>query len=191
MTAPVTPSPRLPKPLLLQILQQLSGVQVVWRTAQRPHLGQQPGTEHAWIVASVQSWRAVGVDELRQVYNATTNALDNMTVGQRLFTLVLRGYSLDATLEAVDLLERVRFRLRSATARNLMVPTLALVDFGPMMSLPDEVTSVGNVARAIRVATLDVRMACVVAADQGDPGEGGFIASAPLPPPVSGGNLLP
>jgi hypothetical protein len=189
MTAPVTPSPRLPKPLLLQILQQISGVQCVWRSAQRPHLGQQPGTEHAWIVASAQSWRAVGVDELRQVYNATTNALDNMTVGQRLFTLTLRAESLDANLDALDLLERVRFRLRSATARNLMVPTLALVDFQAIQTLPDQVATAGGVARALKVAHLDVRMACVVAADQGDPGEGGFIQSATLPNPVAGGNL--
>lgn len=187
----VLPSPRLPKGQILALVQAISGVQCVWSTAKRPQLGAQPGLEHAWIELTAQSWRGIGVDELRQVLNPVTNALDNMTIGQRAFTLVLKAKSLDLNLEAFDLLERVRFRIRSAGARAIMVPTLALVDLQPIQTFPESTYSVGAVSRVLLTASMDVRMACVVAAPQGDAGDGDFITVAPVPTPAPGGNLLP
>jgi hypothetical protein len=184
----VSPSPRLPKATLIQLIQLTSGLQsVVWATDRRPHLGQQPGREHAWITLAMQSWQNIGVDELRYSFNAATGNNDSVTVGQRSFTLVVRASSLDPTLEAFDLLERIRFRLRSAQARALMVPTLALRDIQAIQTFPDAVANAGGVARTLLSASMDVRMLCVVGADQGDAGEGTFIETAPVPAPAVGG----
>jgi hypothetical protein len=182
------PSPRFPKERLLEILRLISCVQVVWKTAPRPMLGLRPGTENAWIIANVQSYKGVGVDERRVKYNAKTNKNDEFAVGQRQFTLVLRAQSIDPRLEAFDLLERVRFRFRTQTARVLMVPTIALRDFGPIVDLPESTYEMGpNVERSMLEATMDVRMASAVGADPDDPGEGNFVASAMAGP----GNLIP
>jgi hypothetical protein len=191
MTLPVLPSPRLPKDKLELLIRTISGVQCVWSTSRRPHLGQRPGTEQAWIFLSAQSLIGVGVDELRQVFNPVTGQNDSITVGQRQCTLVLRAESLDPSLQAFDLLERVRFRLRGATARALMVPTISLRDIQATRVLPDAKVDMGGTERALLCATMDVRLNFVVAADQLDPGEGDYIAAAPLPAPVVGGNLLP
>lgn len=176
MGLPVLPSPRLLRETLKKILEQISGVQVVWYTSKRPHLGQRPGSERAWILASIQSYRSVGIDELRQVYNQSLDRNDSIMVGQRLFTLVVNAESLDPKLQAFDLCERVRFRFRTQTARALMVPNLALVDFAPIVQHDEKLADVGGGSRTLLAATLDVRMAAVVADDPNDPGEGDYIA---------------
>lgn len=161
----VLPSPRLPKALLLQLITTISGVQVVWVTDKRPGiLGQQAGKEHAWITLALQSWKNEGVDELRYVFNPATQNNDAMTIGQRSFTLVCKAYSLDPNLEAFDLLERVRFRLRSGTARSIMVPVLALRDIQPIATFPESLAQAGQAARTLLAAQMDVRMLCVVGA---------------------------
>jgi hypothetical protein len=176
MNQPVLPSPRFPKARLLEILRAISGVQVVWTTYKRGLQGLRPGTENAWLLAGVQSYVGVGVDELRLKYDAKLDRNLAIQAAQRQFTLVLRAQSIDPNLEAFDLLERVRFRFRTQTARVLMVPTIALCDFGPMVSLPDSTYDVGGgIQRALLDATLDVRMACVLGADPGDPGQGNWI----------------
>jgi hypothetical protein len=184
-------SPRFPKARLLELLTRISGVEVVWTTYKRGLQGLRPGNEMAWLLAGVQSYMAVGVDETRRKFNATTNRNDVIQVGQRQFTLVLRAQSIDAQIEAFDLLERVRFNFRSKRARALMVPVLGLRDFGPIVDLPESTYNVGEVQRAMLEATLDVRMACVLVGDPGDPEEGNWIETASVEPPNIGGNLLP
>lgn len=177
MTQPILPSPRFPRETLLQVLNLVSGVQVVWSSLKRPLQGLRPGTENAWLIAGVQSYRSVGVDERRFSFNPSTGQNDVIVVGQREFTLVVRARSLNADILAFDLLERVRFRLRGTPAKSLMIPTIALVDFGPIVDLPDSTFTVGDVRRAMSEATLDVMMACIVSADPGEPGEGDWIQS--------------
>jgi hypothetical protein len=197
-TQPVLPSPRFPKALILELVRTLAEVQCVWTTARRNLQGLRPGTEMAWMICGLQSYVEVGTDELRVAYDPTADRNVESLRGQRNFTLVLRAQSLDARLEAFDLCERVRFRMRTTTARAIMVPILALRDFGPTTTLPDSTYDVGGTQRALLEATLDVRMACVVAADPGDPGN--YIAT--VDPSASsmvigpatgngGGNLLP
>jgi hypothetical protein len=182
---PILPSPRFPKDQLINVVQTIAGVQVVWRTAARPLLAQRPGTEWAWIMLSVQSYVSVGIDELRQQLNAQQTALDSIVVGLRHFTLVCRAYSIDATLQAFDLLERVRFRIRSATAHDLMVPTVALRDMGEVRPLDDATIDLAGSKRTLLAAMLDIRMACVLADDPRVAGEGDFIETA------NGGGLIP
>lgn len=133
----------------------------------------------------MQSWLSIGIDEQRQQYNSTTDQNDTIVVGQRRFTLVVQAKSLDPKIEGFDLCERVRFRFRSQTARVLMVPVLAIIDFGPIV--PQEAyADVGGTERALLQATLDVRMAGVVADDPLDPGEGAYIAQVDQ---ASGGTI--
>lgn len=189
MTQPVQPSPRLLRDQLLLILRTISKVQCVWATRKQPHLGQQDpeiSNERAWIKASLQSWQSIGIDEQRQQYNPVTDQNDTLVVGQRRFTLVVRAESNDPKLEAFDLCERVRFRFRSQTARALMVPVLALIDFGPIVT-HQAFADVGGTKREMLAATLDVRMAGVVADDPLDPGEGGYIATVD----AATGGLIP
>ena len=181
----VQPSPREPKATLLAIIKAIAGVQVVWSTDRRQHLGQMLGKEHAWIFASIASWTSVGIDQLRMVYNATKDANDELLVGQRQFTLRLKAQSYDATLEAMDLCERVRFRLRTPTARALFNGIIALVDIPPTVMLPEETVVAGGIERCLLTASMDVRMACVVASDPLDPDGGGYIAT------VDGGGFIP
>jgi hypothetical protein len=187
VTFPVVPSPRLPKDTLLALFKSLSGVQCYWRSAKRPAmtgLGPQPG-ERAWIDLQVSAFGAIGVDELRSVFNPARNSNDMIIAGQRAFTVTLKCRSLDPRLEAFDLAERVRFRMRSQHARGFMIPTIALRDMPPTIVLNETVVKIGGVARALMAANLDVRMLCVVSADPGDPTEGGWIEM------VDAGGLIP
>ena len=190
MVQPVLPSPRLPQAQLLELVNTLAGVQSKWDNLSRPLLGQRPGTEKAWLLCGVQSWLELGTDELRYVWNAETQNNDEFVVGQRAFTLTLQAFSLDTTIQPYDLLERVRFRLRSQTARALMVPTLALRDFQRIVNLPPDQQAMDGGHIVLR-SSLDVRMLCVVGANPNDQGGGGVIESCPVPAPVIGGNLLP
>ena len=191
MTLPVIPSPRLPKAKLLTLVKTIAEVQTVWNTGSRGLLGYRPGTERAWILVGMQGWRELGTDELRVEWNAAENRNDEIVMGQRTFTMTLQSFSLDASLEAFDLLERVRFRMRSETARAIMVPTLALKDFKPIQTLPNLEAQAGNVSHIVLRASLDVGMNCVVGTDPNDPGEGHVIESVTVATPTVGGNLIP
>ena len=199
-TQPVQPSPRVPKDQLLKIVKTISQVQCVWSTAKRPQLGLAPNTEPAWIYLGVQSLVAKGVDELRMIYDPAADQNRLLLIGERQFTLVVRAMSLSPSIEAYDLCERVRFGFRRQTARDLMVPTIALRDFGPIQTFPEYTESDGQIQRPVLMATLDVRLACVVSADPDDLNEGNYIKTAAVEPGVvappgvpagPGGNLLP
>jgi hypothetical protein len=189
VTQPVVPSPRLPKEQLIKLFKAISGVSVAWNTRRRPLLGHAPNNEPAWLLIGLQAWREVGVDELRYQWNPVTNANDVIIVGQRQFTVDVKAFSLSEKLEAFDLCERVRFRLRTAFARALMIPILSLRDIQPIQQPPAmEATPGGHI---VLRADMDVRMNCVVGADPNDPGEGNVIESAEVEDPVIGTNLIP
>ena len=109
--------------------------------------------------------------------------------------MVVTAMSLTPSIEAYDLCERVAFRLRTQTARVLMVPTIALRDFGPITTFPEYTERDGQIERTVLRATMDVRMACVLSADPNDPEEGNWIETAVVEPgvpslPGGGGNLI-
>jgi hypothetical protein len=189
MTLPVLPSPRLPISTLIKIVQTISGVQVVWNTSKRPLLALRPGQEKSWVLIGMNSWREIGIDELRYVWNPTTNNNDAMLVGQRGFTMTVQCFSLDATLQAFDLAQRIAFRIRTATARQFMVPTLAIQDIQPIITHNDLTDPVSK--HLVLYATVDIRMLCVVAADPNVPDGGEIIETAEVIPPVLGDQLIP
>lgn len=175
MTQPlpnVQPSPRAPKAVFLELIGTLSRVQAIWRTDKAPVApGEAPGLEHARIWLRISSYNAVGVDEEREQYDSVADQNAIINVGQRQLTLSLRAESLDANLEAYDLCERVRFRLRTRTARAIFAPAnLSLRDIQPTIVFEQRADS-----RTMRVATMDVRWNLVVFADPNDPGEGNYI----------------
>jgi hypothetical protein len=141
-------------------------------------------TERAWLIAGIQSLGNLGVDELRQQYNPVTNQNDSLVAAYRSFTLGVKAFSLDATLEAFDLLERVRFRFRTEEIQTILRPTIALRDFQPIHVLDS--ASANN--RLVLVATVDIRMLAVLTADNLDPAEGGWIQTSDGP---LNGTLLP
>ncbi len=170
----IQPSPRVPKAVLQTLIETLSGVQAVWSTDPSPDLGRRAGTERAWIILNLQSFRNVGTDELRQAYDPTTDSNVNLQLGNRQFTLSCGARSLDATLEAYDLLERVRFRLRTATARAIFAPAnLSLRDIQAVQVLSGKVAG----TQALKAASMDVRWNWMAAADPLDPGQGDYIAT--------------
>ncbi len=171
------PSPRFPKAQLLSLISFASGVQTVWNTDARGQLGQQTGTEKAWVVIGVQSLGNVAVDELRQQFDPVGQTNLEIVAAHRSFTLTVSARSLDATLEAYDLLERVRFGLRTADARAMMVPNISLRDIQPIRTFPDAADN----GRIILSASMDVRMTCVLAQDPQNVGGGDWIATSDGP----------
>jgi len=143
------------------------------------------------VAIGLQAWREFGTDELRYSWNEATGQNDEILVGQRSFTVPVQAFSIDPTLEAFDLCERIRFRMRTETARKLMVPTLALRDFQNIVQLPPDQLTVNGIGHIVLRATLDVRMLCVVGAELNDPGGTNIIETTEVPPPVPGGNLIP
>jgi hypothetical protein len=170
----VQPSPRVPKAALLLLIQTLSGVQTMWRTDAAPAIpGMGPGLERARIWLRLTSYGSVGVDEQREEYDPVADQNDIVNIGQRQLTLSIRAESLDANLEAFDLCERIRFRLRTWTARTLFAPAgLSLRDVQPIAVLEQKVDT-----RIMKVAVMDVRWNLVVFADPLVAGEGEYIAA--------------
>lgn len=183
---PALPTTAIPKAALLTLIQTLSGVQTKWRTDPEFVAGIAPGiaSSHAWIWLSVTSMRSLGVDDYRQVFNQATGNLDSQIAGNRLFTLSCRAESYDVNIEAFDLVEAVRIRLRSFKARGIFAPAgLALVDIQPTAVFTNVVTDSGT-KRTLKVATMDIRWAYVSTySPLPDDDAGGIIAS------VDGGTI--
>ena len=188
MTLPVLPSPRLPKQGLIDIIKFCSGVGVVWGTAKRPHMGQTPGQEHAWIRLSLVSYVHVGgEDELRVIYDPVNDVRVNLLVGQRQFTTQVTARSMDPKLEAFDLCERVLYRLGTRLDNPEMQSVFPQGPLGPILSLNtwsgvrvqnEEVAD----DRIVLAASVDIKWNLVVYADPNQAGEGLLIESATVGP---------
>ena len=169
------PQDKVPKDQLLAIVRAASGVQVVWDTDERPHLGQEPSEEWAWLEIGATGSKDIGVDEQRAQPNTATvpPTQSAIVVGRRRCTVNLMAYSLDRGIDAADLCGRVRFGFHRQAVRDLMAPTLALIRFERIVRLP-QYTRDGRVCLR---ANMDVQMAYVVAADVGDSAASGYILS--------------
>lgn len=175
------PTPRIPKQALIALIQTISGVQVQWVRDPRVLLGLSPNGESAWVLLSVGPVRNIGGDELRGLYDSTNNQNVWLQLGDRSFTLKCAVRSMDATLEGADLCERIRFGIRTATARAIFVPqNLALQTIQP--NVPTPFFAAGQFVDGWQ---LDIRMGWRAAADPVDPGEGGYIQT------VNGTNIVP
>jgi hypothetical protein len=178
---PIYPSPRFPKDLILEILAFCAQVPVTWKTRKQPHRGQQPGQEHAWIEVSVADLDEVGEHELRTQYDPASDTRSQIVIGRREGVTILKASSLDETLEAYDLLERVRFRLHNKPARDLFGGIISLRDVPKIRPLEDEEAA----GRTILCATMSVRWNYFLAADPEEPGSSGYVAT------VNGGTVVP
>jgi hypothetical protein len=177
------PSPRVPKSTLIRLIQTISGTQTVWATDPTPQLGQGQGLERAFVKLSLSGFRSVGVDELRQAFDETTQQNVSVLLGNRQFTLTCKCASLEPRiLEAYDLAERIRFRMRTQVARGIFVPAyLSLRDMGPVVPAYDRIAG----SQVLLAAALDIRFNWLSWADPLDPNEGGWIET------VNGGGIVP
>jgi hypothetical protein len=171
------PGENLPKEKLLEVLRAASGVQVVWLTdKQSAPLGMLPGSEKAWIEASVNNIVDIGWDEQREVMDDTTNPPTQQTViiGHRQCTLKVMCYSLDANLEAYDLAGRVRFAFNRQAIHDLYTPTIAIRYCEKTIVLPPTPRD----GRNIRRASIDLQMSYVVSSVDVNPAPQGYVLSA-------------
>lgn len=112
--------PRLPKDALLSLISDLTvtdwspnGWPVVWEVDPIPLLGIQNDTLGAFIELSVNSYKSVGVDELKSEFSVELDALQSVYYGLRQFTLTLDCRSFAAHIMAIDILESVRLRINN------------------------------------------------------------------------------
>lgn len=187
----VQPSPRVPKAILVQLYSTLAGVPAVWQTEPNPDLGEGPGLEQAFCKLTLSSFRNVGIDELRTVYDADADQNVNVLLGNRQFTLTMQARSLDETLEAYDLCERVRFRLRTAVAQAIYRPAfLSLRDIQAVHPVYGRTSN----TQVLLSASMDVRWNWLAWADPLDPQEGGYIQTVDGfgdPPKGNRGIIIP
>jgi hypothetical protein len=186
---PQLPSPRIPKALLLNVVRLASGVPAAWVTDKWPAFPQDPGFERARIIVSPGAYANVAIDELLLTWNPATNRNDVVTAAHRLLTLSLKAQSLDDTLEAIDLLERVRARLRTERIQTLWRPTVALQDIKPIVPLGNQWAD----SVAMPTAVMDVRFKLALAFVNLDPYEGDWIEADSDSAAIWAGNgtLLP
>ena len=174
---PQLPSPRFPKETMLEALRLASGVQTIWKTDREPAFNQRASQEKARIVVGLTAYSSVFIDEKRVAFNAVTQQNDSIVVARRYFPLGLTAESLDHTIEAFDLLERVRVRLRSERILAMLRPTIALRDIKNIVPLNDVWRDNLNVP----TAKMDVRLHCCLTFTNQDPYEGDWIATVATP----------
>jgi hypothetical protein len=157
----VQPSPRFPIDTVLQLVAALSGVQVTLETRKQPLKGLAPSVEHAWIEVDVGAFEQLGTDEMRVQANAAGTGNVFLLRGERRLSTTLKAKSLDATLQAWSLLERVRFRLRTDFAANIFEPAgLSIASNGAAMRIRafHEVLDLqGEASRQIKVAVMEIK----------------------------------
>jgi hypothetical protein len=189
-TLPQLPSPTFPKDQMLAALKAASGVQVVWGSSRRPAFNNQPTQEKARIIVRLVALSTVAIDEKRLSFNPVTNGNDSIVVAHRYFTLGLKAESMEHALEASDLLERVRIRLRTERIQTMLRPTIALRDCKNITPLPDVFEKAGN--RVILTANMDVRYRCVLTFQNLDPEEANWIETDSDPwGAQAAGSLIP
>lgn len=157
----VQPSPRFPVDKIVALYAQLGGVQVTLSWQKQPLKGQVPSTEKAWIEVDETSAGALGDDEMRAQYNVASNSNTFLLRGDRVITHTLKAKSLDNTLSAWSLLERVRFRLRTdlaTTAYRAAGVSIASSGRDMLIRHFDEIIeAAGEDSRKIKVAVMEIR----------------------------------
>lgn len=157
----VQPSPRFPLAAVLALYAQLSGVQVTLDSEKQPLKGEAANTERAWIEVDVTSFDQLGTDEMRVQTNAAGSGNVFLLRGERKLFTTLKAKSLDATLSAWSLLERIRFRLRTDLAQGqYQAAGLSVASQGADMRIRhyNEVIKLqGQDSRKIKVAVMEIK----------------------------------
>lgn len=182
MTIPET---TIPRAALKELVAETSRLATIWDSEEMPFLGGDSDGPNAYAELSIVSYAAVFVDEYRQAYNATTGALDTQLYGYRLLTLGVKMRSFDVGSHPADLCERVRWRLRTVSARAIFARAgLALVRAGGVSLYNERADAEDSPTRLIAVGTFDIQFAMVVV-DNPQDDDGRIIES------VNGGGEIP
>lgn len=158
----------IPIRALKELVGQLARVTTVWDTEPRPNVGAPANGKQAYVVLSLGAYTAKGVDDYRQSYDPVQNKLDTNIAGNRQFVLSVRCNSLDPNLQAHDVLEHVRIRLQTFTARAIYsANNMAYVKTNGITTFRGTLDN-----RAMLCAVLDVVFSIAVNHDPGDdPGD--------------------
>lgn len=129
----------------------------LWEDEPEPFLSVKDGRPGRYFKIDVVSYRSKGADEYRSdsgTTPATANTLYSSINGVRYFILTVKGFSFDRKMPALEMLEQLRLRLWSVSARSIYAREgLALADLpGPIVKLPLVVDS-----RATSCATMDLK----------------------------------
>jgi hypothetical protein len=142
-----------------------------------PFLGVRDGRPGKYYELSITGYQSKGVDEYRSNMGttpATANILYSSLNGVRAFTLQIKAESWDKFALAYDMLETVRLRLRSVSAKYVLQNNgLALIGF------PNGTVTIAAYSEAISAAVLDVRFA-YASTETATDDSGGTIATAPV-----------
>jgi hypothetical protein len=170
----VQPSPRFPKETLRYLIETLAQVQAAWSQDPREDSMRGAGLEEADVWLTLKAMRQIGTDELRTSVDPVSGSTSYLQLGQRTFTLSCRCRSLDPTLEAVDLAERIRFRLSGELAASIFRPAnLSLIRTMDTISLFGQTAA----EQQMKVAIMDIRWNWRPAADPMDANESTWIES--------------
>lgn len=167
----------IPRGALLDLVKGITNKTVtIWSGEPEPYLAVKNGKGGRWFELEISSYGAKGVDEYRQDLNVAADALASTLNGVRRFTLSIKAKSFDAGTMPYDMLETVRLRLRSKSAKTILqAEGLALIDF------PGQIVRLGWITdtREGYAAVMDVRFANASTDDAGDDG-GDYVVTAPV-----------
>ena len=175
---PATPPNELPRGVLRDLVAGLTNqTKTIWDGEPEPFLASQNGKGGKYFKLDITSYQSRGVDEYRQtpgITPETSLTLSSSMNGVRSFTMQVTAISFDMAVSPLDMLETLRLRFRSFSARQIMeAEGIALVGF-PMAAIPVKLI-VDN--RAVPMAIMDIGMARASVEDAGDD-VGGTIATA-------------
>lgn len=142
----------LPLEPIRSLVEQLSGLQTVWRDKAQPQVGADASGILAYIELTITDYGSIGTDEYRASYDATEDKLTATTCGNRKITVSMRCTSNDWCVQPADVLEVVRAQLRSTTAHA----AYAAGNFALIRTLGLHVLSMRLDARTGLVSVLDV-----------------------------------
>lgn len=165
------PATRIPIETLRVLVHELTGLETIWSFEEMPFIGGDAEGPNAYAEISITSYVSKGIDEYRQAFDEDANVLTSQIYGYRVLTLSTVVRSFDVTVHPADLCERLRFRLRTVSARKLFTSRgLALVDIGAV-SVFNQTLDAGGPDLATRVVvcgSIDVRLAMAVTGDPQD-----------------------
>ena len=153
------------------------GWSVLWANQPFEFEGLRNDTLGAWIELNIQGFKSKGVDDFRSEYNPTSDALDSVFYGLRMFTLSVNCQSYAPDIPAWDILEAIRLRVNnpgSTIVNGILKPNgLSWIRSHPIVTLPIDKQAADT--RVTWRAVLDIEFSWLSAAQATR--QGGFIST--------------
>jgi hypothetical protein len=172
---PATPPNEIPRGVLRDLVNGLSNqTKTIWDGEPEPFLASQNGKGGCYFKLDITSYTSLGVDEYRQTIMSPGLVNSSSLNGVRSFVMNITAISFDFARNPMDMLESLRLRFRSVSARAIMeAEGIALVGFlSPIVPVKFVMDN-----RAVSMAILDVKLSRASVEDAGDD-TGGTIATA-------------